>query len=220
MSTKKDITGLRFGRWIVLEENKERFHGRVMYLCRCDCGTERIVEGARMRSGGSQSCGCLKSEAITAANKTHGLSRTPLYVLWLNVRKRCYDTKIRQYKDYGGRGIKMYEPWINDPVAFIKWCENNGWQKGLQLDRKNNEGHYVPDNLRFISHKQQQRNTRKNVFYTHNGETKCLSEWAEFIGIKYATIISRIIRGWTTHDAIFGKKDKKTWKSLNIQKAD
>lgn len=215
---KIDITGQRFGRWFVLGEYGKNKYGKWQFKCKCDCGTEKVVDGNRLRSGGSMSCGCLNREAISKSNGTHGLSKLPLYSVWNNIRKRCYDKKIRQYKDYGGRGIKMHEPWINDPPGFIKWCMDNGWRKGLQVDRENNDGDYVPNNIRFITHKEQQRNTRKNVFYTHDGQTKCLAEWAEITGRNYATVCVRIKRGWTIHDALFGepKKDNRKYRPSNV----
>lgn len=212
---KLNLTGQKFGRWTILEEVPERYQRRVQYKCRCDCGTERIMIGGKIKKGLSYSCGCWAVERTKIRNKTHGLSKVPLYSVWNNIRKRCYVKKTRQYKDYGGRGIKMYAKWINDPASFIRWCENNGWQKGLQVDRRNNDGHYYPRNIRFITHKEQQRNTRKNVFYTHEGQTKCIAEWAESLGVNYITVCVRIRRGWTINEALFGKKDKKTWENLN-----
>lgn len=212
------MVGKRFGRWFVLAEHPEKLQGRCQYKCICDCGTEKIVDGGRLRIGGSKSCGCLKRENTSKSNSTHRLSKLPLYSTWNNIRKRCYDPKIDCYKNYGGRGIRMHEAWINDPPVFIKWCMENGWQQGLEVDRENNDGHYEPGNIRFITHAKQQTNKRDNVYFTHNGETKCLAEWARILGVKYATTCTRIIRGWTIKEALFGKKDKKTWKNLNTRK--
>lgn len=215
---KIDMLGRQFGKWLVLEEAEKSKSGACVYKCQCECGTTRNVLGGRLRSGGSRSCGCIKPEVSKLCNTTHGLYKHPLYTTWLNIRKRCYDEKIDCFKDYGGRGITLYDGWRDSPTPFIDWCMNNGWKKGLEVDRRNNDGNYVPGNIRFITHKQQQRNTRKNIFYTYNRETRCLSEWAEIVGIKYVTVFTRITRGWTIHEAIFGKKDKKTWKNLNALK--
>lgn len=209
MGTKLNLVGKKFGRWTIMEEVLERDMGRVQYKCRCDCGVERIMMGSKLKRGLSKSCGCWRTELTKVRNRTHGLSKLPLYSTWNNIRKRCYDKKIDCYKNYGGRGIRMYEEWINDPPAFIKWCMDNGWQKGLEVDRENNDGDYVPTNIRFITHKEQQRNTRKNVYFTHQGETKCLSEWAEILGINYQTVCTRITRGWEIQEALFGKNNKK-----------
>lgn len=212
------MVGKRFGRWIVLADHPEKYKGRWQFLCKCDCGIQRVVDGNRLRTGGSKSCGCLNREVTSKSNSTHRLSKLPLYSVWNNIRKRCYDKKIRQYKDYGGRGIRMYAKWRYNPAAFIKWCENNGWRKGLQVDREDNDGHYYPSNIRFITHKEQQRNTRKNVLYTYNGETKCLSEWAESLGVSYRMIMSRLRRKWSIHDALFGepKKDNRKYRPSNV----
>lgn len=212
---KIDMVGKRFGRLLVLEEHPEKRFGRWQYRCLCDCGNERVVDGNRLRTGGCNSCGCLKIEATKKSNSTHGLSKHPLYSVWGNIWDRCYNPQIDCYKNYGGRGIRMAELWRNDPVVFINWCLENGWMRGLEVDRRNNDGDYEPDNIRFITHKEQQRNTRKNVFFTHQGQTKCLAEWAETLGINYITVCVRIRRGWSMYEALFGKKDKKTWKNLS-----
>jgi len=93
-------------------------------------------------------------------NFKHGLTRHPLYQIWLEMRRRCLNSKHPRYEHYGGRGIKVYQKWKHDPVKFIKWAEKNGWRKGLYLDRKKNDQGYNPDNCRFISIGLSNRNTQ------------------------------------------------------------
>lgn len=219
MAPKLNLVGEKYGRWTVCEEIPERNkNGLVMYKCRCDCGVERVMMGSKLKRGLSKSCGCWSVELTKVRNKTHGLSKHPLYTVWGNMIDRCTNEKLSCYKNYGGRGITYFKEWEDAPDKFIKWCEDNGWQRGLEVDRRDNNGHYVPDNIRFLTHKEQQRNTRKNVFYTHEGQTKCLSEWAEYLGIKYMAVCSRIRRGWTIHDALFGepKKDNRKYRPSNV----
>lgn len=90
----------------------------------------------------------------------HGLSHHPIYKLWKTIKGRCYDAKNISYKYYGLRGIKICNEWINSPEAFVKWASENGYQKGLQIDRINNEGDYAPDNCRFVVNGENQKNKR------------------------------------------------------------
>ena len=91
--------------------------------------------------------------------KMHGYSSHPLYTVWQNMRERCYNPNYKQYKDYGGRGITVCDEWISDSKAFIEWALPL-WKKGLQIDRKDNEGNYGPSNCRFVTYVENQHNTR------------------------------------------------------------
>lgn len=125
----------------------------------CHCGRifhSRIVN---VKSGRVKSCGCLWG----SNNITHGLTGTPDYKRWLNIRTRCLNKYNPQYGDYGGRGITVYEPWINDAKLFIDYISKlpNYGQPGLTLDRIDNDGNYEPDNLRWATWEQQANNKRK-----------------------------------------------------------
>jgi hypothetical protein len=87
----------------------------------------------------------------------HGYRYYPLYQVWVNMKKRCYNKDNKQYKDYGGRGIIVCDEWMN-PKIFIEWCLANGWEKGLQIDRRDNDGNYDPDNCRFVTPKENSLN--------------------------------------------------------------
>ncbi len=80
----------------------------------------------------------------------HGYSRSPLYKLWIYIKSRCCNPKDTRYEDYGGRGITICNQWKNDPVTFIEWALPL-WEKGLYIDRINNDGNYCPENCRFIT---------------------------------------------------------------------
>lgn len=134
---------------------------------------------------------------------THGLRNHPLYDVWGKIKARCYNIQSKDYTDYGGRGISVCTEWIDDFKAFYDWCIENGYQKGLEIDRRNNNGNYEPDSCRMVTRSQNMRNTRRNNNLTYNGETKCLSEWAEIYGIKRFTLFGRINRmGWDIEKAL------------------
>ena len=92
----------------------------------------------------------------------HGYYKHPLYAnVYFNMKRRCYDSKTWNYKNYGGRGIRVCNKWNNDVVKFIEWALINGYGKGLQIDRINNDGDYSPDNCRFVTPKENSNNRRE-----------------------------------------------------------
>lgn len=118
-------------------------------------------------------------------NKEH-----PLYVVWRGMKDRCGRKGNKAYKHYGGRGVKVCERWRNDFWAFV---EDMGERpEGASLDRIDNNGDYEPGNVRWASQKEQCRNRRDNSFYTYRGETKCLSEWSEELGMTSSVISYRL----------------------------
>jgi hypothetical protein len=140
-----------FGYWRVIG------HGPPKYWdCVCKCGTRRMVRSDGLLNGRSQSCGCWGrkqwSEQLAARNKIHGLSNLPIYNIWKEIKARCYRTSHARYSDYGGRGIRMDWFWRHHPELFISWAFKNGYKPGLVIDRIDNDGHYVPQNCRFVTY--------------------------------------------------------------------
>lgn len=121
--------------------------------------------------------------------------RYAIYRRYNHMRRRCYNEKDHNYKNYGGRGIKICDEWLNDFETFYKWALENGYKKELTIDRIDVNGNYEPSNCRWITMKEQQRNRRTNVRITFNGVTKTQVEWAEELGITGSTIRDRINKG-------------------------
>lgn len=132
----------------------------------------------------------------------HGLYGTKVYSLWIHIKQRCYDKNIKDYKHYGARGIKMSDEWVNNPVAFCEWAKEHGYEESLTIDRIDPNGDYTPNNCRFIDNTSQQRNKRNNRRVSFMGETYCISEWAELLGINRITLRSRLDCGWTVEKAL------------------
>lgn len=121
---------------------------------------------------------------------THGFSMThpKLFGIWETMRSRCNNPNRERYGDYGGRGIEVCDEWNLSAESFCEWALANGYKDGLQIDRIDNNGNYEPSNCRFVTPKENSRNRRNTVFLTVNGETRCVSEWCETIGVSPFTI--------------------------------
>ena len=99
-------------------------------------------------------------------NYKHGFSSHPLYSIWYGVKQRCYYKNTSYYKNYGGRGIEICGDWLNHPNIFIGWALSNGWEKGLHIDRIDNDGNYSPNNCRFVNRQASMCNQR--LLQSHN----------------------------------------------------
>lgn len=134
---------------------------------------------------------------------THGKSDTRLYSIWCDMKRRCYNPKNKRYSRYGGRGISVCEEWKDDFQAFYEWAIDNGYDEHLTIDRINVNGNYEPSNCRWVTWKEQQRNTSRNRYITVNGETKTIAEWSEITGIKPDVIKDRLNKlHWTEEEAV------------------
>lgn len=201
MRKKPLSAGQRFGRLIALEELTERDrHGAIRWLCRCDCGAEKVVAGVALRNGLTQSCGCLHVESAAALNRRHGqyLSRT--YKTWAGMIQRCTNPRKRYYEHYGGRGILVCDRWRNDFESFR--ADMGECPEGLSLDRIDVNGNYEPSNCRWATRAEQMNNTRTVTRLTVDGATKTLHEWASEKGINPRTLQKRLNSGWSHQNAV------------------
>lgn len=154
---KIDLTGETIGRLKVID----RVAGTPAWRCRCECGAEVVKTTKNLRRG-TRSCGCLQKEIARARATKHGLSRHPLYFVLSEILQRCENPSCSDYKYYGDRGVSVCEDWHN-PVEFIRWAEANGYEPGLTIDRINTYGNYEPDNCRWVTIQDQQRNRRQRT---------------------------------------------------------
>lgn len=160
MSRLIDLTEKKFNMLTVIERIKKGEVGGTLWLCLCDCGKEVVVNGRDLKNGGTKSCGCYKKNLISRVNISHGKSTHKLYFTYKNMIARCHNPRATQFNDYGGRGISVCDEWRNNICSFIDWCNLNGWDKGLQIDRKDNDGNYSPSNCRFVTSRDNSLNTR------------------------------------------------------------
>lgn len=118
------------------------------------------------------------------APERHGLCKHPLNIIWCGMKERCNNPNSENYNWYGRRGIHVCEEWNNNFYLFYAWAINNGWEKGLELDRINNMKDYCPENCKWVTHKQQCRNRRSNVRVEINGISLLMCEWEERFNLR------------------------------------
>lgn len=186
-----DITNKRFGRltalYKVYTKNKQEY-----WMCKCDCGNTKIINKHNLMCDLTKSCGCLGCEI--RQKFPEGERETRLYRIWTAIKERCYNCNSTNYKNYGGRGIIVCDEWKGNYLSFRAWALNNGYNDNLTIDRIDVNGNYEPENCRWATNAVQQRNKRTNHNITYNGETHCIKEWAEILGVPKSKLYSRIKR--------------------------
>lgn len=156
----------------------------------------------------------MQKERASKASEKHGMFGSKLYRAWSHAKERCYNPNVKNYKNYGGRGIKMCDEWKESPEKFIEWSLNNGFNTEsfgdeCTLDRIDVNGDYCPENCRWVGKIEQMNNTRTNRYLTHNGETKTMMQWSRILGIKYNIIRHRVNKwNWTIDDLIKNELNK------------
>lgn len=175
----KDFVGRRFTRWVITGYSHQKGPHHY-WKCKCDCGNSATVQQGSLGVR-SFSCGCLRKEIAKEVNTTHGQSKTLLHGVWERMRQRCENTNASHYADYGGRGIKVCDKW----QTFEGFSEDMGpgWEKGLTIERKNNDGNYEPSNCVWATMKTQARNRRNSALFDTKWGIITLAELAERTGI-------------------------------------
>ena len=185
MSKRIELSGKRFGRFIVLSYLRNNKHGRSIWECLCDCGTRKEVLGFCLKRGTTVSCGCYGREIRTTHGFTKDKKRDHTYTAWTGMFQRCTNPNQIGYKYYGGRGITVCERWKN----FDNFLEDMGKRpsNNFSLDRIDTSLGYFKENCRWATPKEQARNRRDSVLITWNGMTKNLVDWAKEWNIAWST---------------------------------
>lgn len=201
MSKLNDLVGGKYGRLTVIERAGSTVHKKALWRCRCDCGKEVVVIGSHLLKGNTNSCGCYKSDKTSERMSSHKKSKTRLYHIWKNMRQRCENPNKPDYLYYGGKGVIVSESW-SEYSSFEKWALANGYANNLTIDRINVNGNYCPENCRWVTMTEQARNMSRNRIITYKGESHCLSEWGEMLGISAKVLGHRInTYGWSIERA-------------------
>lgn len=192
------LTAIQFLRWTEFKCGKRQ----QLWLWRCDCGKETKAFAPNVKRGHTKSCGCYSEESRSKVHTIHGGSKPGqiehLYIVWCSMKQRCEDTNHKRFKDWVGRGIqvqwKNYEEFRSDMLPDYK--------PGLQIERRDNNGHYCKENCKWATAKEQALNRRSNRLIEFKGETLPLSVWAERASLKRSTVAYRLKIGWSVAAAL------------------
>ena len=192
-----DLTGKKFGSFLILRRDKNHAPGIVSWICKCECGEIKSIRGGNLKNG---KCSCAKcGDEIGMGNRSHGMSDSPTYISWSRMKNRCQNKNDDSYYKYGGRGIKVCKRWMK----FENFLEDMGERpEGMSIDRIEGDKGYEPGNCRWATAVEQARNTRRNRLITYNGESKSIVEWSELTGIPQDTLRGRLNMGWSHIETI------------------
>lgn len=180
----------------------DRVHPKQGYfwLCRCACGKKKAVLANALLTGNTTSCGCDKSRKCREANLEHGMTRTPTWNSWRDMRDRCENENHHKYHLYGGRGVRVCRRW----AKFTNFLADMGERPvGTTIDRRDRNGHYTPNNCRWATAKEQANNTRRNRRFTYRGREYTMKQLAEMIGVPYPRLRWRLVEaGLSVEEAV------------------
>lgn len=197
MNYRVDLTGQKFGRLTVLARVWRVNTSAAYWLCRCDCGTLRVVYGTNLTKGLSKSCGCLQKEIVTECNSSHGLSHSRIYRIWSNIKTNCHNPNSPNYAYSGAKGVDVCDEWQKFD-SFYEWSMMNGYADDLVLGRINKNKGYSPDNCIWVTYKTDCNNRSYNNNIEFRGEVHTLKEWSEKLDIPRNTLWMRLNKyGWT-----------------------
>lgn len=210
-----------FGRLTVvnMDDEKDTF-GKPVVTCKCSCGNiVKIVKYKLVQTTKPvRSCGCLRLDRVHESKTIHGDSggaivgkRSRLYRIWSNIKSRCYNKNVRSYKDYGERGIKVCDEWLNSYEEFKLWAISNGYSDDLTIDRIDSDKDYCPNNCRWITASENSIRAHEVSCWGRNIETEeyveftNIREFAKEYGLSYSCI-DRVLhhRNKTHKNWIFG----------------
>lgn len=208
MSDSNSLVGKIFGKLEVLSEAEPiRYKCGLLCarsVCKCECGKTIVTQNRYLKRAGKTSCGCSNRKTGPPTRHGHASFNAPssTYQIWANMLQRCYNSKLPNYKDYGGRGIKVCDRWKSSFESFL--VDMGERPIGKSLDRfPNNDGDYEPHNCRWATRSEQARNTRQNHVLTVRGKTGCIADLCEQFEIDHELVRARLKRGWEIEMAFF-----------------
>jgi hypothetical protein len=204
----KDVSGYRSGKLTAIRVVGKRGKSN-LWECACDCGTMTTAIATQITSKTKTSCGCAKKDVrkprpdLVLKNKsraTHGMTSTRTFSSWSAMKYRCENKGSKDYANYGGRGISVYQEWSRSFLAFYEYMGER--PAGMSLDRIDPNGNYEPGNVRWATDKVQSNNKRLNRYIEFKGVTMTVTEWAREVGIESKTLLYRVKNGWDIEVAL------------------
>ena len=187
MVKQYDLTNKKYGRLLVIE--KDNTSKRTKWICKCKCGKMKSIYHSHLISGATTSCGCYQKEKAKEYKTKHNMTHTSLHNRWKSMKQRCLNANCKAYKNYGARGIKICDEWL-EFNNFYNWSINNGYDEKLELDRIDNDKDYSPSNCRWVTPLINNHNRR----ITAKIDGISLKDFSIKYNISYQTVHARYYR--------------------------
>lgn len=196
-----DMGGKKYGRVTALMAVGVNRSRGMVWLCRCDCGKDFNGTGSEIRYGRITSCPTCAAKNKLDGVTTHGLTKHPIYHIWLAIKRRCENPRAKGFDNYGGRGIVVCDRWRASFVDFLADMGNRPTPM-YTIERNDTNGNYEPSNCRWATRLEQANNKRNNKKIVIGGVSKNLCEWARHAGVNESAIRNRLKRGLTGESLI------------------
>lgn len=199
MSKFIDLTGQTFGYWKVLYLTSTTTNRSSIWHCECTlCHREYDVAQHSLTSNRSTKC----RSCATHLSRSGKFANDPIQIIFKGMKQRCYNPNAISYKNYGAKGITICDEWLNNPDSFYEWAYQNGYQKGMSIERESLDKGYSPDNCSFIPLGEQAKNRSICHIITIDGITQCLADWCKHFNILPCTVMARVKKGMSFEDAL------------------
>lgn len=196
-------TGQKFGMLTVLSVDRREQKSGFFVLCRCECGSEKIVRFNYLQNGHTRSCGCIVA-VKNKARSTHGHARkgawTETYSIFRDMMTRCTNPRYKEFHLYGGRGISICDRWLRNYENFLS--DMGERPAGMTLERIDVNLGYSPDNCKWATDTEQANNKRNSVFLDFQGKRQTVAQWSRELGLHDKTIYMRLSKGASTEQAL------------------
>ena len=193
-----DLTGQVFGRLTAIRKVGHAYN-KILWECTCSCGNTMKTTSGQLKSGMTQSCGCIMGEILAKRNTTHGMTNTPMYKVWSSMNRRCSSPNDKAYVNYGGRGISVSKEWSSSFMNFYNDMSPT-YKHGLSIERIDNDGNYCKENCKWGTRIEQANNNRRNIVDTYDGITATRTRMLKLFNISGTNFYRRLSLGFTPEE--------------------